>query len=82
VTRLGVIKNDIMDIEKVTSLDELKALGYFETIRSIFFTKLLLLTNHTDGERLIINVEDDVKDVFKDFTDFSHYIKALNNGNH
>ncbi len=66
-----------MDIEKVTSLDELKALGYFETIKSVFFTKLLLLTNHTDGKKLIIDVEDDVKEVFKDFTDFSQYIKSI-----
>ena len=46
-----------MNIEKITSLDDLKALGYFETIRSVFFTKLLLMTNHTDGQKLIINVE-------------------------
>lgn len=70
-----------MNIEKVTSLDELKALGYFETIRCVFFTKLLFLANHTDGQKLIIRVPNDVKEVFKDFFDFTQFMKALKRGN-
>ncbi len=70
-----------MNIEKVTSLDELKALGYFETIRCVFFTKLLLLTEHTDGQKLIINVPADVKGFFKEFSDFTQFMKALKRGN-
>ena len=70
-----------MDIEKVTNLNELKALGYFETICSVFFTKLLLLTYHTDGKKIIISLTNDVVDVFKDFTDFAQYTKALKRGN-
>jgi hypothetical protein len=70
-----------MDIEKVTCLDELKALEYFETIRSVFFTKMLILANHTDGQKLLIDVNDDVKDVFIDYDDFTQFLKALKRGN-
>ncbi|QEC66758.1 hypothetical protein FRZ67_05360 [Panacibacter ginsenosidivorans] len=70
-----------MDIEKITNLDELKALGYFESIRSVFFTKLLLLINHTDGKKLIINIPEDVKAILNDHLDFPQYLKALKKGN-
>lgn len=70
-----------MDIEKVTDLDKAKILGYFETIKSVFFTKWLLLIKHSNGKKLIINADDNFKEVFKDFKHFSQYIKALNNGN-
>lgn len=70
-----------MDIEKVTSIDELKALGYFETIRSVLFTKLILLTNHTDGEKLIIDVKNDVSNELEKLSDFPQFMKALKRGN-
>lgn len=68
-------------IETVTSLDELKALGYFETIKTVYYTKYLLLVAHTDGQKLIINVPDDVKAVFKHLSEFPQYLKALEKGN-
>ena len=36
-----------MDSETIDDLDEAKVLGYFETIRSVFVTKLILLGSHT-----------------------------------
>jgi len=70
-----------MSIEKVTSLDELKALGYFESIKTVYFTKYMFLVAHTDGNKLVLHVPDDVKDVFMDLNEFPRYLKALENGN-
>jgi hypothetical protein len=46
-----------MTVETVTSLDEAKVLGYFETIKSVFLLKLILLTSVTktnaNGKRTI-----------------------------
>lgn len=68
-------------IETVTSLDELKALGYFETIRTVYYTKYLMLFHHTDGKRLFIDVPDEIKKVFEGKDDFELYLKALARGN-
>jgi len=69
------------NIETVTSLDELKALGYFETIRTVYYTKYLMLFQHTDGKRLQIDVPDDIKEIFEGQDDFALYLKALERGN-
>ncbi|WP_426788014.1 hypothetical protein [Xanthomonas campestris] len=45
-----------MHIESVTDLDEVKILGYFESLRGVFATKLtvlIALTGERDGERLL-----------------------------
>ena len=70
-----------MNIEKVTSLDELKAQGYFETIKTVYFTKYVFLATHSDGKKFVFEVPDDVKSVFKDHNEFPQYLKALENGN-
>jgi hypothetical protein len=67
-----------MDIEKITDLDEAMIIGYFETIRSNFFTKLILLTLHDGGKALKINLPKELStEMTKTFVGFSQYERFL-----
>jgi hypothetical protein len=61
--------------ESILNLDEVKILGYFESIRCVFLTKILLLFSHVNskGQSSIIDpntfpssVLQEVKDIFDD----------------
>jgi hypothetical protein len=42
------------ETETVTHLDEVKVLGYFETLRSTFLLKILLVSSHLDFEAKVL----------------------------
>ena len=72
-------------METITSLDEIKLLGYFETIRCTFLTKLVFMiafTNQKDGapyfdhEKIDRSAIDSAKEIFED----PLFYKALRNG--
>jgi len=71
-----------MDIEKVTNLDDSKVPAYFESIKSVFFTKVLLFSVHKKDDSLIIPIADDVSKTMKDtFPEYDLYEKAILRGN-
>jgi len=75
-----------MDVEHTTSLDDVKLLGYFETIKSVFLLKLILLQSivkRDDAGQLIIDASglasatEEVRALIDDPT----FYKALAIGN-
>jgi hypothetical protein len=75
-----------MDIEHTSSLDEAKLLGYFETIKSVFLLKLILLHSvlkRDDAGKLAIDalgLISATKEV-QALIDDPIFYKALANGN-
>ncbi|HCL57451.1 MAG TPA: hypothetical protein DHW82_10645 [Spirochaetia bacterium] len=69
-------------IETVTNLDEAKVPGYFESIKSVFFTKLLFVTLNSNGEKFTFSVPKENSRSFKEkLKDYNLFEKALIEGN-
>jgi len=75
-----------MTIENINALDEAKLLGYFESIKSVFLLKLILLTSvlktRSDGQPTIdtTNLGGAIREV-KDLIDDPIFYKSLEKGN-
>lgn len=75
-----------MQVEEINALDEAKILGYFETVKSVFLLKLVLLVSvvkERNGKYSIdpAKIPDDAIDSAKALIDDPIFYKALRRGN-
>lgn len=69
-------------MEKVTNLNEKKIDGYFDTLKSVFFTKLeaeLFLFNRKGQGRIVLD-SNSLSELKKEFTDFERFDLFFHNG--
>jgi hypothetical protein len=69
--------------ETVTCMDEAKISGYFETIKSNFFIKLLMMTlNFDNNKKFRLSIPKDANEILgSSFKEFDLFLKALTRGN-